>query len=87
MAQRMKFIMGFIAGLTVGTILASTPADQQRTRAAEAAARATRRVQDSRVGRAVSSNASQVSNAVDGRAADAVDHIGDSLTDTIRATT
>ncbi len=82
-ALTMKFIIGFITGAAVGGYVVSNSTEQQRSRAAQAAADAGRRVKESRIGRAVDDNASQVAGAATDRVVGAVDSAGDVLTEKI----
>ena len=79
----MKLIIGFIAGLFVGGFWVSNSTEQQRTRAREAATKASRLVTDSRIGKAVDDNVSKVGSATSDRVVDAVDGTGDALAGTI----
>jgi FtsZ-interacting cell division protein ZipA len=82
----MKLIIGFIAGLVVGGFWVSNSTEQQRRKAQETAARASRLVKDSRIGKAVDDNVSKVASATGDRVVDAVDNTGDALADTLGTT-
>lgn len=75
----MKLIIGFILGVLVGAYVADNSTEHQRRRAADAAARAGRRLRQSDVGRAVTDNATQVADTATDRVVDAVDTAGDAL--------
>ncbi len=79
----MKLIIGFIAGLVVGGFWVSNSTEQQRRSAREAAANAAKRVKESRIGKAVDANASNVASTAAERVVDAVDRTGEAMADTI----
>jgi len=79
----MKFLFGFITGVAVGGYLASNMTEQQRSKVADAAGRATGTVTQSRVGSAVVDNASKVTGQVSERVAKVVDNAGDKITETV----
>ena len=79
----MKLFFGFILGLVVGAFLNANSTDEQRRRATQAATNASRRIQETRVGRSVKSNASQVATTAADRITDAVDTAGDAASSAI----
>jgi hypothetical protein len=81
--RSMKLIIGFIAGLFVGGFWVSNSTEQQRRSAREAAAKAARKVKESRIGKAVDDNASKVASSAADRVVDAVDSTGEAVADTI----
>jgi hypothetical protein len=83
----MKLFIGFIAGFVVGGFVVSNTTEQQRRKAREAAADTSRRLKESRVGRAVDDNASKVVSTAGERVAETVDSVGDSLSGAIGSDT
>jgi hypothetical protein len=81
----MKFLIGFITGVAVGGYLASNMTEQQRSKVADVAGRATGTVTQSKVGTAVADNASKVTGQVSDRVAKVVDNAGDKITETVGA--
>jgi hypothetical protein len=79
----MKFLFGFITGVAVGGYLASNMTEQQRSKVADVAGKATGSVTQSKVGSAVAENASKVSGQVSDRVAKVVDNAGDKITETV----
>ncbi len=81
----MKFLIGFITGVAVGGYLASNMTEQQRSKVADVAGRASGTVTQSKVGTAVADNASKVTGQVSERVAKVVDNAGDKITETVAA--
>lgn len=79
----MKFSVGFIAGAIVGGYIATNLTEQQRADLSDRAASAVGKVRESTVGRAVTSNATDVGDAASERVADAVDTAGTKLADAV----
>ena len=81
----MKFILGVIIGAVVGSYLASSMTEEQRTKVGAGARKAVGLVRQSKVVTSVTDNASKVTDEVTGRVTDAVDAAGDKVVDAVSA--